>query len=140
MLRALYAVLLPGRSACLVRASVRPLAEDAVLVCDDGHGVVALVDCGDGVEVEPTPFHAGVTPIRDRGRRVVGVDVGPAARRRVDAAARVVSRVRVDAAAEVVSRVITIDHSTRTLERVLDVVTRLMAGLSVEAGAVGAGR
>ena len=137
MLRALYAVLLPRHGACLVRASVLPLADDAVLVCDEGQKIVALVDRGDGVEVEPTPFHEGVTPIRAHGRRVAAVDFVRDAWRS-DAAE--VSRPRVDAAAAVVSRVIAIDHSTEALERVLDVVTRLMDGLSAEVGAVGAAR
>lgn len=138
MLRALYAILLPSRGACLVRASILPVADDAVLVCDDGNAVVALVDRGDGVEAEPTPFHDGVTLIHERGRRIVAVDFVRHARR--IAAAELVSGPRVDVAAELVSRVITIDHSMQILERVLDVVTRLMAGVSVEVGAVGVAR
>lgn len=128
MLRALYAVLLPRRGACLVRASLRPVDDAAVLVCDEGEdGVVALVARGAGVEVEPTPFHQGTTPVRDRGRRVVAVDLQPASR-------------RIAAAAQTLSRVVTIDHSAATVERVLDVITRLGASLSATAdvGAVGA--
>ncbi len=130
VLRALYAVLLPRRGACLARASILPADDAAVLVCDDADdGVVALVDRGRGVDVEPTPFHQGTTPLRERGRRVVAVDLGQAS-------------LRVDAAAKVLSRVVTIDHSAETLDRVLDIVTRLVAGLPVmgHVGVAGAAR
>jgi hypothetical protein len=128
VLRALCAILLPRHGACLARASLLPADDAAVLVCDDaGDGVVALVDRGRGVDVEPTPFHQGTTPVRERARRVV--DVVPASR-------------RVDVAAQLLARVVTFDHSVETLERVLDVVTRLVAGLPVvtDAGAAGARR
>jgi hypothetical protein len=130
VLRALYAILLPRHGACLARASLQPVDDAAVLVCDDASdGVVALVDRGRdrGVDVEPTPFHQGTTPVRERARRVV--DVVPASR-------------RVDVAAKLLARVVTFDHSVETLERVLDVVTRLVAGLPVvtDAGAAGARR
>jgi hypothetical protein len=130
VLRALYAVLLPRRGACLVRASVLPVDDAAVLVCDEVEdGVVALVDRGAEVEVEPTPFHQGTTPLRARGRRVTAIDHERASR-------------RVDAAAHVLSRVVTVDHSAETLEHVLDIVTRLVAGLPAagDVGAVGARR
>jgi hypothetical protein len=121
VLRALYAMLLPRRGACLVRASVRPLDDGgAVLVADDAEdGVVALIDRGRGIDVEPTPFHGGTTPARAPARRVVGIDLGPAAR-------------RVDGAAHLLARAVAIDHSADTLERVLDLVTRLVASLSTD--------
>jgi hypothetical protein len=129
VLRALYAILLPRRGACLVRASIRPSEDAAVLVCDGAdEGVVALVNRGGGVEVVPTPFHDGVTPVRARGRLVIAVDLEGAA--------------RVDLAAHVLSRVLIIDHSAEALERALDIVTRLVGGLpsASAAGAVGARR
>ena len=128
VLRALYAIALPRRGACLVRASILPVDDAAVLVCDDtGDGVVALVDRGKGVYVEPTPFHEGTTPIRERGRHVASLDLGPTSG-------------RVDAAAQILARVVTIDHSIEALERVLDIVTPLVAGLPAarEERAVGA--
>jgi hypothetical protein len=121
VLRALYAILLPRHRASLVRASLLPAGDAAVLVCDDaGDGVVALVHRGRGVDVEPTPFHEGTTPVRERARRVA--DLVPAAP-------------RVDAAARLLARVVTIDHSAGALERVLDVVTALVASLPVASGA-----
>jgi hypothetical protein len=124
MLRALYAVLLPRRGACLVRASIQPVDDDAaVLVCDDGDdGVVALVARHGAIEVEPTPFHQGTTDTRARARRVVAIDLQSGAR-------------RIDAAAQILSRVITIDHSAETMERVLDLVTRLVTDLLTTADA-----
>jgi hypothetical protein len=128
VLRALYAILLLRHGACLARATLLPVDDAAVLVCDDAHdGVVALVDRGRGVDVEPSPFHEGTTPVRDRARRVV--DIVPASP-------------RVDVAARLLARVVTVDHSAETLERALDVVTRLVAGLPLvtHAGAPGAPR
>jgi hypothetical protein len=128
VLRALYAILLPRHGACLVRVSLLPTGDAAVLVCDDADDrVVALVDRGRGVDVEPTPFHEGTTPVRERARRVA--DVVPGAP-------------RVDVAAQLLSRVVTIDHSAEALERVLDVVTGLVASLPVasDAGVTGAPR
>jgi hypothetical protein len=128
VLRALYAVLLPRHRACLVRASFLPAGDAAVLVCDDvGDGVVALVDRGRGVLVEPTPFHEGTTPVRELARRVA--DVVPASP-------------RVDVAAQLLSRVVTIDHSAEALEHVLDVITGLVASLPVvsDVGAAGVPR
>jgi hypothetical protein len=128
MLRALYAVLLPRRGACLVRASIVPVDDAAVLACDDGEdGVVALVSRDDAIAVEPTPFHGGTTSIREPGRRVVAIDLQPGSP-------------RIDAASKILSRVVTVDHSAETVEPVLDLVTRLVTGLSTstEVGVVGA--
>jgi hypothetical protein len=124
MLRALYAVLLPRRGACLVRASIQVVGDDtAVLVCDDDEdGVVALVARNGEVEIEPTPFHHGTTSTRERVRRVVGIDLPSGAR-------------RLDAAAQILSRVVTVDHSAATMERVLDLVTGLST--TIDVGVVG---
>jgi hypothetical protein len=119
MLRALYAALLPARGACLVRATVRPERHGAVLVCGDPSdsesvdGVVALVSDGAHVTVEPTPFHGGTSPSRAPRRRVLAVESG------------LTGTSRAAAAAAVLTHVVVVDHSAATLERALDVVTRL---------------
>jgi hypothetical protein len=119
MLRALYAALLPARGACLVRATVRPEGHGAVLVCGDPSdtegvdGVVALVSDGAHVTVEPTPFHGGTSASRAPRLRVLTVETGVAATSRAAAAAAVLAHV------------VVVDHSASTLERALDVVTRL---------------
>ena len=114
MLRALYATLLPARGACLVRATVRLVDAGAILVCDDpDDGVVALVSDGAHVAVEPTPFHGGTTTLRASRRRVIAIDAGDDGISKATAAARVLANV------------VVVDHSPRTLERVLDVVMRL---------------
>ena len=131
MLRALYATLLPARGVCLVRASIRPDGAGAILVCGDptgpvdDDGVVALVSDGTHVEVEPTPFHGGTTPVRAPRRRVVAVDTG----------AETASRAA--AAAHVLAHVVVVDHSSSTLERVLDVVMRLPTSPARVAGVGG---
>jgi hypothetical protein len=113
--RAVYAALLPARGACLVRGSIRALGDGAVLVCGDAaDGVVALVASGESIEAEPTPFHAGASPTRGRRRRIRAIECGA-----TDGARRI------DVAARVLEQIVVVDHSPATLERVLDIVTRL---------------
>ena len=119
MMRALYAALLPAHGACLVHATARPEGPGVVLVSGDPgdaadqDGVVALVNDGAHVAVAPTPFHGGTSPTRMPWRRVVAVDPGPA------------GTSRAAAVAAVHARVVVVDHSASTLERALDVITRL---------------
>lgn len=129
VLRALYAALLPARGACLVRALLRPVGNAAVLVCGDRHeDVVALIDRGGCVMAEPTPFHGGTTPKRPRRRSLEAIELG------VDHGTS-----RLEAAARILERVVVVDHASQTVERVLDIVTRLTASVPVVAG-VGAAR